>query len=205
MGKERDASWYDDVYASAGSLYAALAAATPWYGIWLTAVFWLNGLRPRRIVDLGCGVGHLAQMIRLAPNLRDVDYLGIDFSPVALKKARARAPQSEFRCVDLSLDPIVNETQDPDGLCVVSCEFLEHVEFDLEILSALAPGVSFLGSVPKNDDCGHVRWFANEDLVRDRYEPLFTNFEIFPVGRLHFVFVGCRSQRPDDNDRISLP
>lgn len=193
MGKERNARWYDEVYASASSLYAADAVATPWYGIWLMAVFWLNGLRPQRIVDFGCGVGHLAQMISVGPNLRDVDYLGIDFSQVALTKARERAPESTFRCVDLSRHPVVDETRDPEGLCVVSCEFLEHVEDDLRILAALVPGVSFFGSVPKRDDPGHVRWFANEQLVRDRYEPLFTNFELFPVGRRHFVFIGCRA------------
>ncbi len=194
MGEERDARWYDDVYASPSSLYTADASATPWYGIWLLAVFWLNGLRPQRIVDLGCGVGHLARMLRLAPTLRDVGYLGIDFSPVALTKARQRAPQSEFRCVDLSKHPVVNETRDPNGLCVVSCEFLEHVQCDLEILSALAPGVRFFGSVPKTNDPGHVRWFSDDTLVRDRYEPLFTDFEIFPVGHRHFVFVGCRGR-----------
>lgn len=79
-------------------------------------------LRPRRIVDLGCGEGIVAEA--LASRLPDVEYFGLDASSEAIAVARGLNPELEFAVGDL-----VDEPGRPGWADLALClEVLEHLE-----------------------------------------------------------------------------
>lgn len=77
-------------------------------------------LRPNRILDIGCGSGFLAGLIR--KELPDVEIHGVDFSIEALKRCKNL---SQVYCVDLeqSYIPFENEVFD----LIICTEVLEHL------------------------------------------------------------------------------
>lgn len=72
------------------------------------------------VLDLGCGLGLLADLVG------EQEYLGVDFSPVALQWAREYTanPNARFWQYDICALPEDMGTFDT----VVLCEVLEHVE-----------------------------------------------------------------------------
>ena len=63
----------------------------------------------RRVLELGCGLGHFTQQIR---NL-GVEVLGVDISPTAIAKARIKHPECNFAVGDV-LDYSIYENFKPD-------------------------------------------------------------------------------------------
>jgi SAM-dependent methyltransferase len=55
-----------------------------------------------RVLDAGCGTGRVA--IELAR--RGLDVVGVDVDPSMLDRARAKAPELDWRLVDLATDPV---------------------------------------------------------------------------------------------------
>lgn len=53
----------------------------------------VRGRPPQRILELGCGVGRFSQRLARAGH----DVVGVDFSPVAIEKARARVARDPRR------------------------------------------------------------------------------------------------------------
>jgi SAM-dependent methyltransferase len=77
---------------------------------------------PRRVVDLGCGEGIVAGMLR--EDLPEMEYLGVDLSAEAVEAARTLQPGLEFR-VGSVFDP-PDEPRSADlALCL---EVVEHVD-----------------------------------------------------------------------------
>jgi hypothetical protein len=96
--------------------------------------------------------------------------------------------------VDLAESDIL-ETSSYD--CVVALEFLEHVEFDLDIIGRIRNGTKFFGTVPNFPYESYVRHFANESEVRTRYELFFTDFTVDAflenaMGKTFFLMEGRR-------------
>jgi SAM-dependent methyltransferase len=95
----------------------------------------ITALAPRRILEVGCGVGLLTE--RLAPNCSA--YCGTDFSPVAVSRLREfTATQAELRHVVL----LEREATDFDGLT-------QHA-VDMVVLNSVAqyfPNIDYLHSV----------------------------------------------------------
>lgn len=79
-------------------------------------------LAPRRIVDLGCGEGIVAQA--LVSRLPDVEYYGLDASSEAIEVARGLNPELEFAVGDL-LDAPGRPGWADLAICL---EVLEHLE-----------------------------------------------------------------------------
>jgi SAM-dependent methyltransferase len=74
-----------------------------------------------RILDAGCGEGHLIERMRKARP--DAAFFGIDITDVALKKARQRCPFATFRNVDIAATGFK-----PASFDVITCtEVIEHV------------------------------------------------------------------------------
>lgn len=71
------------------------------------------------VLDLGCGLGEMANL------LGDREYLGVDFSPVAIQYARenTRNPNARFRLMDFRDDPALNQFD-----TVLLLEVLEHAQ-----------------------------------------------------------------------------
>src|SRR3972149_3883318 len=72
------------------------------------------GTRPV-LLDVGCGCGLLLDSLQAAGRLDQVDYRGIDLSPLLVREAKARWPQHDFSVRDLSADPL------PDKIGRASC------------------------------------------------------------------------------------
>ncbi|CAN5422274.1 bifunctional 3-demethylubiquinone 3-O-methyltransferase/2-octaprenyl-6-hydroxy phenol methylase [soil metagenome] len=100
---------------------------------------WINGLAPlqgKRVLDIGCGGGILADsMARKGANV-----LGVDLSAKALKVAQLHAleastPNVEYR--EISAEALASEQ--PRGFDAVTCmEMLEHVPDPASVVQACA-------------------------------------------------------------------
>jgi ubiquinone/menaquinone biosynthesis C-methylase UbiE len=76
--------------------------------------------RPK-VLDAGCGEGHLIQKIH--EKYEDFDYHGIDITTIALKKAKERCPYGTFIKMDIIAMEYPSETFD----FVICSEVLEHL------------------------------------------------------------------------------
>ncbi len=117
---------------------------------WIDALAALNG---KRVVDVGCGGGILADSMAR----RGAEVLGIDLATKALRVAQLHAieaatPRIEYREVAVE----VLAAEQPEGFDVVTCmEMLEHVPDPGSIVAAcgrlLKPGGSaFFSTINRN-------------------------------------------------------
>src|SRR5258708_3286048 len=60
--------------------------------------------RPARLLDLGCGAGHLLEFIRREG--RAIDYSGLDISDKFIDLCRCKFPGVPFHCADLLADRV---------------------------------------------------------------------------------------------------
>ena len=109
---------------------------------------WIEGLTPlqgRRVLDIGCGGGILAD----AMARKGADVLGIDLSTKALKVAQLHALEAQTEGVqyrEISAEALA--TQQPGSFDVVTCmEMLEHVPDPSAIVKACATVVKPGGHV----------------------------------------------------------
>ena len=108
------------------------------------------------VLDLGCGLGLLAERV-------DGAYLGIDWSEEAIARARARDGHGQFELGDLR-----DGAEWPGADTVVMAEVLEHLAEPAELVEKARrlAGKRLIVTVPVNmPDKGHVkpRW-TNRDL-----------------------------------------
>ncbi len=190
-GRQLDAGYYDTKFSSDAG-FQRHYTETQYYGLWAVILDRLRLQQKRRILEIGCGPGQLANAIRdmsLAES-----YLGIDFSQVAIDQARKTNPGLAFHCADVFEDDAL-ETQDYD--IVLSTEFLEHVHEDLAVLERVRPKTVILASVPNFPWREHVRHFASAQEVHDRYNHFFEKLYVVPIrmqegGATHFLMQGPR-------------
>ena len=119
-----------------------------------------------KVIDLGCGVGHIGR--ELLTTYNNLDYLGIDFSEGMIEKAKKYVPNLNFIVGDLR-SPKIHKLY-KNNYTYVCMEMLEHVHADLEVLSAIPFGADVLFSVPSYDSQNHVRKFDSIEEVIDRYK-----------------------------------
>ena len=124
------------------------------------------------MLDIGCGVGGLATLLR---DKGLEGYCGVDFSAVRLAQARKICPEFRFVEADAFTTDLF-ETLDYDA--VLSLEFLEHVERDIEILNKIKSGTRFMGTVPNFPHASHVRHFQDIEQVRTRYQQCFESLSV---------------------------
>jgi SAM-dependent methyltransferase len=146
----------------------------PLYKRVLDEVLRLGG---HRVLDVGCGSGSFAQLLMDRSNL---DYLGFDFSEVAIRKARERTGQPDRFFVAKVGDAAPLRREHDTIVCL---EVLEHIENDLEVVQNWKPGVLCVCSVPNFDQPDHVRFFRDEGEVARRYGHLIDFATIRRVAR----------------------
>ncbi|MDD5177484.1 MAG: methyltransferase domain-containing protein [Sterolibacterium sp.] len=169
-GSRAASSAYYDAVFSDSLKYQQSGVSSEYAPIWQEIVEYLRDNKTTSILDLGCGPGQFAEFI--ATHMPAVQYTGLDFSSVAISRARQRCTNFLFEKREL---PTSNFDGLPSFDTVVCTEVLEHVENDREILAVLPVGTTIVATVPNFDSFGHVRLFRNEDEVRERYGRLFDN------------------------------
>ena len=121
---------------------------------------------PLRVIDVGCGTGHLLLALgnRLQQPLR---LYGLDFSDSAIRRSKQLVPNAEFVVAS------VYEIPSPDdNFDVITCtETMEHLERPKEALEemfrVLKPGGHLVVTVPdgaKDDWSGHANFWSAEEL-----------------------------------------
>ena len=108
----------------------------------------LADLKPRRILDLGCGSG--LSTVELARAFPDAELIGVDLSPDMLKAAAKRLPKVRFLQGDAA-------SYDASGFDLVFANALFHwVPGHLAVLrrlaGALPPGGALAAQMPDNED-----------------------------------------------------
>lgn len=149
---------------------------SPYYIIWTVIVDRLRWGGSKKILEIGCGSGQLACAIRDAGIVEA--YTGFDFSQKRLGQAKIVCPQYIFEVADAFKTDLI-ENADYDT--VITTEFLEHVEGDLEIISRIRPGTRVMATVPNFPYVSHVRHFQNGDDVTARYGEYFKDFSVTTI------------------------
>lgn len=102
--------------------------------------------RPLRLIDLGCGTGHLLWAFRD----NGLDLFGMEYAPSALKLARRCAPDALLFNGDMTRLPLESDYFD----VATSLEVCEHIQHDITAMAEawriLKPGGLFIMSVPGN-------------------------------------------------------
>jgi 2-polyprenyl-3-methyl-5-hydroxy-6-metoxy-1,4-benzoquinol methylase len=162
MGQEADVAYYDQLHDEAGT-YDLPVRRSPYYPLFRRIVDRIADGGYRRVLEVGCGSGALAELILTETQ---ADYRGFDFSATAVRKATARTGRALFAVGDAT-DPA---SYGGDYDVIVCTEVLEHIAADTAAIELWRPGVPCLCSVPNFDYDGHVRFFRTVAEVRARYD-----------------------------------
>jgi SAM-dependent methyltransferase len=195
-GREQPAEFYDARFASSTGLHVHYTRS-PYYALWTVVTDRLVKMGAQQIVDIGCGPGQFACLLR---DHGIPQYLGLDFSRQRIEYARKSCPEFRFEAVDLFASDLLR-TSEYDS--VVALEFLEHVHGDLEVLRQVRPGCSFIGTVPNYHSAGHVRIFQSAAEVCARYGAELDELRVDPWatdphGKTIFLLQGRRRRAPDE-------
>lgn len=178
-GGEFPSEVYDSGYREGGAANAYHVHYTKsiYYPSWKRALSYFYLLdRKTEILEIGCGVGHFANMLFDAGFSR---YTGLDFSAEAIKLAKETnaAFSEQFVVGDAFQTPLLDGAYD----IVIMFEILEHLNEDLKLVSRIQRGRKALLSVPNFMDPYHVRCFASIQEACDRYRGLIQIFDAFEM------------------------
>jgi 2-polyprenyl-3-methyl-5-hydroxy-6-metoxy-1,4-benzoquinol methylase len=149
---------YNLTYLSSNE-YKSHYTQTTFFTMWKCVMGKLS--KENKLLDLGCGPGHLANM--LYDNGFE-NYVGIDFSNVAIYMARVKVPTYTFIEANLS-DVDFNNYSDFN---FISTEVFEHLENDIELIKRL-PKNRIVFSVPNYLCIDHYRVYDDEDFIKKYY------------------------------------
>ena len=185
MRKELKNDYYDEAYKGAEK-YEVHYTKSPYYEIWKYITSIID--KGSDVLDLGCGTGQFAEM--LVDNDINLSY-GVDFSETAIDMAN-NLFNGKFYKADL-YDTSTYDKHFYDN--VVCLEVLEHVEYDLKVLSNIKKGSKIIITVPNYDSLGHVRFFKNMEEVRGRFCNSFNithekTFNVTDAGKKIFLLQG---------------
>jgi lipopolysaccharide biosynthesis regulator YciM len=173
---EVSTSYYDDIYQESHK-YRVEGQNSPYIPVWEEIVARINGYKSKSVLDVGCGPGQFSEYImQQCPLLK---YIGVDFSKVAVERARIRCPSATF----IEENILNSEILTQHGYdTIILLEVLEHIEEDLTLLEKIPRGKILLASVPNFDSFGHVRFFKSSNEVKERYTSLFSTLTILPIS-----------------------
>ena len=180
MGKEQNSFYYDTMFSKSQHYKKKWNEMNNWTIIWEKTIPIILQNNIKSILDIGSGMGQFGQLC----SLNGISYKGIDFSKYAVDYSHKHSLGSEiFECVDAYNYHYKDEVD-----CYITHEFLEHVEFDTQILSKLKPNKLIIFSVPSFNDPGHVRLFKTTGDVIMRYSPYIDNLKVEVVTKaVHYL------------------
>jgi 2-polyprenyl-3-methyl-5-hydroxy-6-metoxy-1,4-benzoquinol methylase len=189
FGKEQSKSFYDERF-SVSSHWSENYKKSRYFEMWKGVANILLTEKPLKILELGCGPGQLANLLH---DLGIANYTGVDFSFKAIQSARLLCQDYVFIESDIIDCNLLFEL---DYDCVITTEFLEHVEKDLEVIEKVKSNTIIIASVPNFTSVAHVRFFTSKDLVLERYSVFFKDITIQEYelndSKTIFLFYGVR-------------
>ena len=132
VGEERDADWYDQSLLEQEHYRVHYTKSNYYFWCVIADRIMRDGVRS--ILDIGCGPGQVACLLRDRGVGR---YHGVDFSEKRAAQARLVCPEYTFSVEDVLKTDTVN-TLDYDAALLM--EVLEHLEKDVELLMRIPPG-----------------------------------------------------------------
>jgi SAM-dependent methyltransferase len=160
---------YDEMFRHGGSagVFNLPYWRSPYFPMFRAVARSLRKSGAKNVLEVGCGTGPLAHLI---DERLKVQYVGFDFSPVAVEKAKARLGRADcFFTGDATKEQTYARVSYDAIICT---EVLEHIEEDLLAISHWAPGTWCICTLPNYDSDTHVRHFRTAREVVDRYGAL---------------------------------
>jgi 2-polyprenyl-3-methyl-5-hydroxy-6-metoxy-1,4-benzoquinol methylase len=164
--------FYDNIYAKSKK-YKLDSNESIYLPVWKSVVDHIESLDAKSVLDIGCGPGQFAEY--LFSRMPEIIYTGIDFSEVAINQAKERCSKGQF-LVNNIMEKDIFKNFNTDVYIVL--EVLEHIEQDREIISSIMGNKEVIFSVPNFDSFGHVRFFRDENQVKERYDYEFEELRI---------------------------
>jgi len=151
---------------------------------------WIEYSEPM-IIELGCSNGNFANLLN---NKGIINYTGIDILSEKIKEARNRFPHLNFIDCDITTNLYLLKS----ATTFVSFQCLEHIEDDLNVISAIPLGAIVIISVPNSPyKKEHKRWFEIEGWIK-RFSPFININETVTIQNItkekkrSFLFRGLR-------------
>jgi len=192
LGRELEADYYNGAFGH--WKYQTSVYESPHFDVWKEFPRFIEMLKPRVIIDLGCGLGHLAELVSDKVEY-DYKYIGYDFSKVAIEKAieRVKNRKFKFRLRDLRTFDFVPKNKKVSEVLYIACEYFEHISDDIGTIRKIPEKAPLVFSVPdKNKNPSHVRFFKTEEEVWKRYSTVVDIVELYKTDRGRYVVFGYR-------------
>jgi len=171
-----EAAWYDEHYRKEQASWA------PWYKFSLP--FLRQVITPQtRLVELGCGQGHLLRHLGKEQLLPQENIYGLDQSQTAVDLVKRELPQAHLSIGDIYH---LEYPKNFFNVCLLM-ETIEHLEEPApalaQIFSVLAPGAVLLLSFPNYLS---LPWLPFRGLVRLLRKPEWLVLQ--PIDKIYTVF-----------------
>ncbi len=141
----------------------------------------LSNQKGKKILDAGCGEGHLIQKMY---GVLNNEYYGIDITPIAIKNANAHCPFANIKMGDILKTGYTNNFFD----VIICTEVLEHItKFKLvlkEFKRILRPGGLLIITFPNE-----IWWTVSRFVLRRKPVRVPDHFNSFSPNKLK-KFVG---------------
>lgn len=191
VNKQQGSEYYDRAFED-NKGWREHYTKSPYYMMWTVIIDRLRRCGSRKILEIGCGPGQLANAV-YDSDIVD-SYVGIDFSSTGIRLARLACPQFQFEHTDALTTNLIEELEYDT---VLTTEFLEHIEQDIDIIRRVRPGVRLIATVPNFPYVSHVRHFENSEEVIGRYECFFEDYSVVVIpanekGKRFFLMEGTR-------------
>lgn len=179
MGQERPASWHDRQIRTTkrhkknwdelpcADLIEEVARLVP---------------ADARVVDVGCGCGHMAAILK--ERGVTTDYLGFDFASVAIDAAQKRAPWAWFVNID------VRKVTFPRADIFLFVDVLDNIWDDVEVVNSVPNGSQIVITVPTTDAPARVAHFPSLDDATRRYRDVMNIEKAYTFQDKRQILVG---------------
>lgn len=190
MGAKHSAKQDDEVY-NTYSKFRDRWTLSGWLNLWCEIYTRINDIFNTEnkipIVELGCGSGQFAEMLKYFKLINWENYKGYDHSKVAISIAKEKLGE-EFDFYVQDIEKMKPNMFFPGKNLIVSLEGLEHVD-DYAVLSRIPQGSTIIASVPDCDSKSHIRFFKNVAQVEDRYKK-YIKLEYIHMFQYFYILKG---------------
>jgi 2-polyprenyl-3-methyl-5-hydroxy-6-metoxy-1,4-benzoquinol methylase len=174
--RTKDAAWYDEYYAR------HMTDIAPWNEFLIPELE--RVLKPnQRVIELGCGQGHVLRYIAAANLLPQENICGIDQSAVAVDFVRKHIPNGQLYAGDLH-DLNLKPASFDYCLLMETIEHLDHPQVVLQAIhNLLTPNGIFYLSFP---NFLHLPWLVVRILAEKFNKPNWINLQ--PVDKIYTIY-----------------